>query len=628
MPWNWKARSKHSVEHGGSVGTVSEAVTPGTWPSYEAAYLANRLGSHNPTSAYYDKYIGDKDIDGVQGKSVFEGMNTAGEVAYLQKVTEDYKQEAEETLRDEFKQWLQGTHEDNVAQRVYPNRPGQAKRRFLYDENQLLYNDGRRGDGYPGSEMSNWRPTWWGQAQLTHLPGVREFLREGEAASEENSFAMNMLAEHGPQNLEQAWAYFKHWVKGRPLSDALPLHRHFELDDNVRRAPLMDIPPEWSSKGPNVNDGDTFDPSDDDFQEFKALFNASLKSLMEIEKYNDNGNFVSHYHNHLNTNYNQFMLATNYNDKRNVMNIMSRLHREIKRKEHEVMGEAEVPEAPSEGVSTQLALVDGQMAEAVTHMAEVNQNLAVGGANLNTVAAAVNAGADVAVSTLGYVGRRAINAFHTGTQFATLTRDQMGKAGQTIQYIYNQFPSRDDPTVEKLNRSWNTLLTTTVDVILATGVAAPLEVLASLVTRKALTGKAQPTSQTPTPAAPKPNLTRAEIDQLESIRGENPTQLEHAYFEYMKRAHKLSADNVPRAREEIEQFFRENPDVNEAFFAFPGGSWAGATRDPGIIKGLRKGRARGKIRPLNYMDVNADSVAQLQAHFGSGSQDDSTFISR
>ena len=245
MPWNWKARSKHSVEHGGNVGTVSEALTPGTWPSYEAAYLANRLGSRNPTSAYDNKYLGKA------GESVFTGMSEEQKLVYLQNVTENYKEEAEETLRDEFKQWLQGTHEDNSQQSVYPNRPGQAKRRFLYDESEVKHFDGRRGRGYPGAEMYNWRPTWWGQAQLTHLPGVREYLRSGEQRSEENSFALNMLAEHGPQNLEQAWAYFKHWVKGRPLTDAMPLHKKYELDDNVRRAPLMDIPPEW-----HENDGD------------------------------------------------------------------------------------------------------------------------------------------------------------------------------------------------------------------------------------------------------------------------------------------------------------------------------------------------------------------------------------
>ena len=36
---------------------------------------------------------------------------------------------------------------------------------------------------------------------------------------------MNLLAEHGPQDLEQAWMYFKHWVKGRPISDTVQLVR-------------------------------------------------------------------------------------------------------------------------------------------------------------------------------------------------------------------------------------------------------------------------------------------------------------------------------------------------------------------------------------------------------------------
>ena len=53
--------------------------------------------------------------------------------------------------------------------------------------------------------------------QLTHLPGVREFLREQAERKDRNEFQLNMLAEFGPQNLEEAWAYFKHWVKRRPI---------------------------------------------------------------------------------------------------------------------------------------------------------------------------------------------------------------------------------------------------------------------------------------------------------------------------------------------------------------------------------------------------------------------------
>ena len=42
-----------------------------------------------------------------------------------------------------------------------------------------------------------------------------------------NDLKMQLLAEFGPQTLEEAWMYFKHWVKGRPLSDAVALPARF-----------------------------------------------------------------------------------------------------------------------------------------------------------------------------------------------------------------------------------------------------------------------------------------------------------------------------------------------------------------------------------------------------------------
>jgi hypothetical protein len=68
-----------------------------------------------------------------------------------------------------------------------------------------------------GKEVANWVPTWWGPNQLTYLPGVREYLREQAIRADKNSLDLNVLAHLGPQNLEEAWAYFKHWVKGRPV---------------------------------------------------------------------------------------------------------------------------------------------------------------------------------------------------------------------------------------------------------------------------------------------------------------------------------------------------------------------------------------------------------------------------
>ena len=46
---------------------------------------------------------------------------------------------------------------------------------------------------------------------------MRDYLRDQKRLATEADLRMNLLAETGPQNLEQAWVYFKHWVKGRPV---------------------------------------------------------------------------------------------------------------------------------------------------------------------------------------------------------------------------------------------------------------------------------------------------------------------------------------------------------------------------------------------------------------------------
>ena len=88
-----------------------------------------------------------------------------------------------------------------------------------------------------GDVMEGWRPTWWGRAQLTHLPGVREYLRGQQETADDESLQMNILAEHGPQNLDQAWMYFKHWVKGQPGSHERILDNVAKIRDNTG-APL------------------------------------------------------------------------------------------------------------------------------------------------------------------------------------------------------------------------------------------------------------------------------------------------------------------------------------------------------------------------------------------------------
>lgn len=193
---------------GGDVGTTNEAHTYSAWPNYEAAYLAKRLGADRPDAAEANKY----DTDTINFP------DEVGRITYLDKIANNYRNEADECLKAEFVDWLQGTHKDNTETVDYANGPGKPRRVALFAQK-----DGPSSKN-AGEELTSWKPTWWGRHQLTYLPGVREFLREQKVKSGEAEFNMNLLAEFGPSNLEQAWAYFKHWVKGRPIGNEECLH--------------------------------------------------------------------------------------------------------------------------------------------------------------------------------------------------------------------------------------------------------------------------------------------------------------------------------------------------------------------------------------------------------------------
>ena len=214
MPWNWGARPKQSVQVGGSVGTTYEADNTTTWPNYDAAYLAKRLGAKNATESYKNRY---------DPKNKLKFPDTAARAVYLDKVAGDFRSEADECLKQEFQDWLEGRHDANVTPTPYPNNAGQMKRRAVFN-----------GAVAPGEAITGWNPTPWGQKQLTHLDGVREFLREKKVRAEEHEFAMNVLAEFGPNNIDQAWTYFKHWVKGRPVGPEECLHNSQDLGRTER----------------------------------------------------------------------------------------------------------------------------------------------------------------------------------------------------------------------------------------------------------------------------------------------------------------------------------------------------------------------------------------------------------
>jgi hypothetical protein len=205
--WGWSGRGPESVETGGTVGTKEESSTAHAWPRYEADYLKRALLSK-------------------QHKYDTRGLDSEQRAVYLDKVVRNYKAEADECLRGEFDQWLAGSHPMNApeADTTYHNASDKPVRRWVFQEK-----DAQDGDGGSkvGQARAGWSHTPWGRGSLVHLDGVREYLRGRDENANEKDKEMQILAELGPQSIEQAWLYFKHWVKGRQLTDAVTLPERF-----------------------------------------------------------------------------------------------------------------------------------------------------------------------------------------------------------------------------------------------------------------------------------------------------------------------------------------------------------------------------------------------------------------
>lgn len=252
MTWGWDARgdlpadgSATGSTGGGSIGTLREAAKTQAWPRYEAEYLMRAIKS--------DRYKYDT-----------EGLSDAEKSVYLDKVVANYKAEADECLKAEFEQWLQGQHEanDSSKEQLYENADGKPVRRWVFRSPESQDDAG----GYKvGQARAGWKHTPWGRASLVHLPGVREYLRSQKQSAHDKDTQMQLLAEFGPQNLEQCFQYFKHWVKGRPMSDAVCLPSHFPTDEVVERAEFGHQPPnrmyaydsEPNDRQPGVRASDT-----------------------------------------------------------------------------------------------------------------------------------------------------------------------------------------------------------------------------------------------------------------------------------------------------------------------------------------------------------------------------------
>ena len=207
MTWGWTVK-------GDSLGTPAESAVKASWPDYNAEYLQKKLEQ------------GDRRYNGRYGPgplgSAGSALDDTQRGVYLTEAIKGYEGEAEACLKAEFEQWLQGIHpenalaEDNEPASYYRNdlaeSDGGPKRRHVYDGavSTEMRDYGQYGTG--------WQATRWGTKQLTNLEGVRDFLRAGKIAKDNAERDMNILAERGPQDLNEAWMYFKHWVKRRPVS--------------------------------------------------------------------------------------------------------------------------------------------------------------------------------------------------------------------------------------------------------------------------------------------------------------------------------------------------------------------------------------------------------------------------
>ena len=220
MPWDWSGTGEKSVSLGGRRGTPEEAAVGKAWPAYETEYLKHRLDY--PAGKYLPAAGAEKSVK---------------DYLLLDKAAEDYKEEADECLEAEFREWLAGRHPDNINPQPYINEAGKPVRRHTYRDS--LTAGVKIGDPMHPNKYRAWTPTWWKDAQLTHLPEVREYLKSNEQKRSNADVYMNLLAEHGPQDLKSAWMYFKHWVKGRPIGPETCPTDKFVSDEFVGPVPTV-----------------------------------------------------------------------------------------------------------------------------------------------------------------------------------------------------------------------------------------------------------------------------------------------------------------------------------------------------------------------------------------------------
>jgi hypothetical protein len=122
-----------------------------------------------------------------------------------EKLAEGLEEKLDAQLELEFKQWLTGKHPKNCA----PAFERQAEVMDVIRDETNNYNPPFDPHGSP----RQFAHTWWRTNDLKHLPGVRDYLDVDERQLRDEKVKMSKLAYFGPQNIEEAWMYFKTFVK-------------------------------------------------------------------------------------------------------------------------------------------------------------------------------------------------------------------------------------------------------------------------------------------------------------------------------------------------------------------------------------------------------------------------------
>ena len=122
-----------------------------------------------------------------------------------EKLADGLEAKLDAQLELEFKQWLNGVHPVNRSE-------AKDRRATVMD----VIRD--QGNNYnpamdPHKNLRTFTHTWWRTNDLKHLPGVRDYLTTDEQKVREEKLKLAKLAHFGPQNVEEAWAYFKTFVK-------------------------------------------------------------------------------------------------------------------------------------------------------------------------------------------------------------------------------------------------------------------------------------------------------------------------------------------------------------------------------------------------------------------------------